>query len=103
MEISEPGGPPAAFRGEPGSASRKVESIADARGETLDERRDDLPDHAAALDALMSRLRDRGLDRDDLLAAVGHRIVHGGGRHRGPQRVTPGGVAGLRAFVPIEP
>src|SRR3712207_9194611 len=47
--------------------------LADDRGETLDERRDDLPDHAAALDALMGRLRDRGLDRDDL-AAVGHRI-----------------------------
>ena len=55
--------------------------LADDRGETLDERRDDLPDHAAALEALMSRPRDRGLDRDDL-AAVGHRIVHGGGRHR---------------------
>ena len=97
MAISEPGDPPAAFRGEPGSASGKVEGIADARrlltintgssslkaalyrlredttetvelraeasriggqsgsmrladdrGETLDERRDDLPDHAAA-------------------------------------------------------
>src|SRR5918994_4732762 len=123
MAISEPGDPPAAFRGEPGSASGKVQSIADARrlltintgssslkaalyrlredttetpelraeasriggpgslrladarGETLDEVRDDLPDHSAALDALMNRLRDRGLDRDDL-AAVGHRIVH---------------------------
>jgi acetate kinase len=77
--------------------------LADARGETLDERRDDLPDHAAALDALMSRLRDLGLDRDDLLAAVGHRIVHGGDRHREPQRVTPGVVADLRALVPIDP
>src|ERR687894_2309676 len=63
--------------------------LADARDETLDERRDDLPDHAAALDALMSRLRDRGLDRDDLLAAVGHRIVHGGDRHREPQGAAP--------------
>jgi acetate kinase len=33
--------------------------ISDARDETLDERQDDLPDHTAALDALMSRLRDR--------------------------------------------
>src|SRR5919107_1933984 len=151
MAISEPGDPPAAFRGEPGSASGKVESIvgarrlltintgssslkaslyrlredtaespelrveastigslgggmrlADDRGEILDERRDDLPDHAAALEALMSRLRDRGLDRDDL-AAVGHRIVHGGDRHREPQRVTPELVADLRALVPIDP
>src|SRR5215211_393668 len=76
--------------------------LADARGETLDERRDDLPDHAAALDALLSRLPDRGLDRDDL-AAVGHRIVHGGDRHREPQRVTPELVADLRALVPIDP
>jgi acetate kinase len=76
--------------------------LADDRDETLDERRDELPDHAAALDALMSRLRDRGLDRDGL-AAVGHRIVHGGDRHREPQRITPGVVADLRALVPIDP
>jgi len=76
--------------------------LADDRGEILDERRDDLPDHAAALDAIMSRLRDRWLDRDDL-AAVGHRIVHGGDRHREPQRVTPEVVADLRALVPIDP
>ena len=71
--------------------------LADDCGETLDERRDGLPDHAAALDALMSRLRDLGLDRDDLLAAVGHRIVHGGDRHREPQKVTLGLVADLTA------
>ena len=76
--------------------------LADARGETLDERRDDLPDHSAALDALMSGLRDRGLDREDL-AVVGHRIVHGGDRHREPQRVAPEVVADLRALVPIDP
>src|ERR671926_496129 len=76
--------------------------LADERGETLDERRDDLPDHAAALDALLSSLRDRGLDRDDL-AAVGHRIVHSGDRHRVPQRVTLDVVADLRALVPIDP
>ena len=77
--------------------------LADARGEALEECQDDLPDHITALDALMSRLRDRGLDRDDLLAAVGHRIVHGGDRHREPQRVTPRVVADLRALVPIDP
>src|ERR687898_2155712 len=137
MAISEPGNPPAASRGKPGSASGKVESIvgaqrlltintgssslkaalyrlqedttetpelraeasriggrggglrlADARGETLDEVRDDLPDHSAALDALMSRLPDRGLDRDDL-AAVGHRIVHGGGPPPRPPKGAP--------------
>src|SRR5215217_7958565 len=151
LAISEPGDPPTASRGEPGSASGKVEGIvgarrlltintgssslraalyrlredttdppeiraeasriggrggglrlADARGEIIDERRDDLPDHIAALDALLSRLRDWGLDRDDL-AAVGHRIVHGGDRHRDPQRVASEVVADLRALVPIDP
>jgi acetate kinase len=76
--------------------------LADARSETLNERRDDLPDHVAALDAIMSWLRDLGLERDDL-AAVGHRIVHGGDRHREPQRVAPEVVADLRALVPIDP
>src|ERR687886_561092 len=76
--------------------------LADGRGEALDESQDDLPDHAAALDALLSRLRDRGLGRDDL-AAVGHRIVHGGDRYREPQRVAPEVVADLRALVLIDP
>src|SRR5918911_484286 len=76
--------------------------LADARGETLDESHDGLPDHATALDALLSRLRDRGLDRDDF-AAVGHRIVHGGGRYPGPQRGAPEVLADLRALVPIDP
>ena len=76
--------------------------LADARGETLDERQDGLPDHATVLDALLSRLRDRGLDRDDLVA-VGHRIVHGGDRYREPQRVAPEVLADLRALVPIDP
>jgi acetate kinase len=75
--------------------------LADDRGETLDECRGDLPDHAA-LDALMSRLRDRGLDRDDL-TAVGHRIVYGGDRHREPQRITPGVVANILALLPVDP
>ena len=76
--------------------------LADDRGETLDECRDYLPDHTAALDALLSRLRDRGLEQDDL-AAVGHRIVHGGERHRDPKRVTPRVVDDLRSLVPIDP
>src|SRR5918998_2717611 len=151
MAISEPGDPPAAFRGEPGSASGKVESIADARrlltintgssslkaalyrlredttetpelraeasriggqgggmrladgrGEVLDERRDDLPDHAAALDATMSLLRDRGLGRDGP-AAVGHRVVHGGQRYQEPQRITEELIGYLRTLVPVDP
>ena len=76
--------------------------IADGRGEALGERRSDLPDHAAALDATMSLLRDRGLDRDGLVA-VGHRIVHGGHRYQEPQRITAELIGYLRRLVPVDP
>jgi acetate kinase len=76
--------------------------LADGHGEALDEHQGDLPDHAAALDALMGRLRDRGPGRDDL-AAVGHRIVHGGHRHQEPQRVTEELIGYLRTLVPVDP
>jgi acetate kinase len=58
--------------GAPGSRLR----LEDFRGDTLDERQDALPDHSAALRTLLDRLRIQGWDRD--LAAVGHRVVHGG-------------------------
>src|SRR5918998_3910247 len=76
--------------------------LADARGETLEECPDDLPDHIAALDALLSRLRDRGLDRDDL-AAVGHRIVHGGDPPPQPPKGAPQGGAHPPALGPNGP
>src|SRR5919202_2299636 len=76
--------------------------LADARGETLDERQDGLPDHATALDALLSRLRDRGLDRDDF-AAVGHRIVHGGGRYPEPPKGAPPGAPRPPGVGPLQP
>ena len=70
--------------------------LANVRGETLDEHQDGLWDRTAAVDALMGRLRDQGLECDDL-AAVGHRIVHGGERHCEPQRVIRWAVEDLRA------
>ncbi len=54
----------------------------DVRGGTFEEQRAELPDHAAALRALLSKLGMKGLDRD--LVAVGHRVVHGGDRYREP-------------------
>src|ERR687890_2812841 len=47
------------------------------RSDTLEEQRGEVPDHAAALRALLDQLGVKGLDRD--LVAVGHRVVHGGG------------------------
>jgi acetate kinase len=65
------------------------------------ERAAELPDHAAAMRALLDWLRERGLARR--LAAVGHRIVHGGAEYHDPQGVTPALVTALHALVPIDP
>jgi acetate kinase len=75
--------------------------LRDGRGGSLLDREADRPDHAAALGALFAWLSDQGLDRD--LVAVGHRIVHGGGRYHEPQRVTDELLTTLRGLVPIDP
>jgi len=76
-------------------------TITNESGATLLDRREDLPDHAAALQALFAWLRDR---RDEQpFAAVGHRIVHGGTRYQEPQRITSAMVAALRELTQIDP
>ena len=37
------------------------------------------------------------------LAAIGHRVVHGGTRHVGPERVTPELLTELEALIPLAP
>jgi acetate kinase len=37
------------------------------------------------------------------LAAIGHRVVHGGTRHTGPKRVTPELLTELEALIPLAP
>jgi acetate kinase len=54
-------------------------------------------DHAGALDAILGALPDSDI------VAVGHRIVHGGVRHRGPARVDPALRVELEALVPLAP
>ena len=75
--------------------------IRDARGEIVLDQKGDLPDYAAALQAWFSWLQRQGLDKD--LAAVGHRVVHGGSQYREPCRITPDVTAALQALVPIDP
>ena len=75
--------------------------IRDARGELIAERRETLPDFAAALAALFAAVGEHaGPDR---LVAVGHRIVHGGTRYVRPEWVSPAMVAALRELVPLDP
>ncbi len=75
--------------------------ITDATGKTLLDAKRDLPDHAAALAAFTAWLREERPALD--VTAIGHRIVHGGERHREPERITAALLDDLRALVPIDP
>jgi acetate kinase len=57
------------------------------------------PNHKAAVGVLMDWVEKRG----DSLAAVGHRVVHGGPKYSAPQRITPEMVADLRVLTPFDP
>jgi acetate kinase len=60
------------------------------------------PDHLVAVGALMDGIADR-LGRDDVLTAVGHRVVHGGPKYSAPERLTPDVIKELREFSPFDP
>jgi acetate kinase len=81
----------------PGSRLR----ISDARGTTLVDQRADLPNHDAAVQTLFEWLREQGLDKD--LAAVGHRVVHGGRQYREPRLITAELIQAVQDLVPIDP
>jgi len=59
------------------------------------------PDHKAAVGILMDWVDERG--GRDALAAVGHRVVHGGPKYSAPQRITPEMVAELRVLEAFDP
>jgi len=76
----------------------------DAAGAVLAERRwpeGCTQDFATVLDALLT-FTDAHLGPGGL-AAVGHRVVHGGIEHAAPERVTPGLLEALQALVPLDP
>ena len=61
----------------------------------------DLSSHAGALQSVLDSLRAAfpGLS----LAAIGHRVVHGGARHAAPVRIDAGILAELEALAPFAP
>ena len=80
------------FSAKDGTGAPVAGLAADLRGVT---------DGRAALDALAAWLRDTyGGAR---LVGVGHRVVHGGARFRGPTIVTPEVLAELRTLEPLAP
>ena len=58
-------------------------------------------DHPAAVDVLMDAIEDRS--EPGSLAAVGHRVVHGGPNYSEPQRITAEMVEELRRLCPFDP
>ncbi len=76
----------------------------DRAGEILTERRwraEVEHPFAVALEALLA-FTEAHLGADGL-AAVGHRVVHGGADHVAPERVTPALMAALEALTPLDP
>ena len=76
----------------------------DAAGAVLAEQRwpAGLPDpFATVLQALLA-FADAHPDLGRL-AAVGHRVVHGGAEHVAPARLTPALLSGLEALIPLDP
>jgi acetate kinase len=59
------------------------------------------PDHLAAVGALMDWIEARM--GEVALAAVGHRVVHGGPKYSDPQLITEEMVAELRLLTPFDP
>lgn len=59
------------------------------------------PDHTVAVGLLMDWIEKRG--GRERLAAVGHRVVHGGPEYSQPQRITAEMVAELRSLSPFDP
>jgi acetate kinase len=58
-------------------------------------------DHTGAIGALMDCIEERS--GRDVLAAVGHRVVHGGMKYSKPQLMDPGMIEELRALSPFDP
>ncbi|MEY9967680.1 acetate kinase [Streptacidiphilus sp. MAP12-16] len=66
--------------------------------------RADCPDHAAAINSVADQLAAAGLGLDSpLLAAIGHRAVHGGTRFTAPTLITDEVVDAMRELVPLAP
>lgn len=59
------------------------------------------PDHTTAVGVLMDWVEEK--TRRGELAAVGHRVVHGGPKYREAQRITPELVEELHRFEPFDP
>ena len=58
-------------------------------------------DYGAAANVLVDWVEQRGVD--EIPAAVGHRVVHGGPNYREPQQLTPETIEALRSLSAFDP
>jgi propionate kinase len=82
-----------------GSGSRL--KIADAKGTALHESPVDSGESNGALETMLAWLGEH--EYLSGLAAIGHRLVHGGPRYKEPQRVTPEFISEIEKIAPIDP
>ena len=75
--------------------------VTSADGSTLLNEQQAVPNHGAALDAILRWLH--GNDASLHLAGVGHRVVYGGAQFREPQVVSDEMLEALRLLEPIDP
>jgi acetate kinase len=75
--------------------------IADPKGTALLVAPVAAADHNAALELMFAWLGENGFLAE--LAAVGHRLVHGGPKYKDPQKVTPEFLTEIRKLVPLDP
>lgn len=83
-----------------GKAGSRLQIAHGSESSVLD-RTEDLPDHAAALRALLAWMQDAGYA--GRVRAIGHRVVYGGKSYNEPQLVTDTLVSSLHELVPIDP
>ncbi|AEW96604.1 acetate kinase [Streptantibioticus cattleyicolor NRRL 8057 = DSM 46488] len=90
-----------------GGAARRIDTDGSRTASGIVERigeSDGVADHAAALRQVAEELAARGLGLDSpQLAAVGHRVVHGGTRFTEPTLITDEVVAEIEKLVPLAP
>jgi acetate kinase len=78
-----------------------VLKLKDANGQALPVAAGDLSTHGGALDAIIASIR--AVHPNVQMAAIGHRVVHGGADYVEPVLLTPEVLLALKAFEPLAP
>lgn len=75
--------------------------VADPSGTVLLDSPVESEDSNASLEVMLGWMGEQGFLSG--MAAAGHRLVQGGPRHRGPQRITPEFLAEMEQLLPLDP